>query len=516
MTPTVEPTREPAPPPPEEPEPSLDGYGVNAGHPVATAAGMEVLAAGGSAVDAAVAAALTVSVVEPFASGLGGGGSAVVVPAGEEPVAYDFREVVPGGGIPSGGAGVPGLAAGLGLLHAEHGRLPWADLVEPAVRAAEGTEVSGMLAAVIASPRGASTRGIDHMRPGGRPLAAGATLVQEDLAATLRTLAAEGPQSFVDGTLAASLAAAGVGVSTADLAEYRVQVSEDPPRGGFGDVEVVTVAPALPGVALIQTLQVAETAGLASEAPGSSGYLHALAASWTHALGQVEQVLGDPAFVDVPVEQLTDRAANAAAGATLGDTARTVARDATGGTETTHIAVVDADGTAVSMSNTLTNFWGSGQVVDGYVLNNQMVRFSVGASGSNVPEPGRRSVSWAVPTVVLDDQGRPVLVLGSPGGERIPMVLADVLARRLLHGASLQDAVSAPRAYADGRRLDLERLPEADVRSALAQRGYEVTGPVARESWLFGSVQALEVDWEAGTVTGARDERREAAVSTAP
>ncbi|MPZ87065.1 MAG: hypothetical protein GEU81_03125 [Nitriliruptorales bacterium] len=193
--PTPEPTPSPLPPdPPEDEEPeSVTAYGVSAGHSDAVDAGMGILADGGNAVDAAIATAYAVSVVEPFASGIGGGGAAIVAELGEDPVAYDYREVVPNSGqIPASETGIPGFVAGMEELHAAHGTGDLADLIAPAIAlAADGVATSGLVADQL---RSAAHRlpvgGLAHLYPGGGALSAGAPLVQEELAGTLEAIAA--------------------------------------------------------------------------------------------------------------------------------------------------------------------------------------------------------------------------------------------------------------------------------------------------------------------------------------
>ncbi|KGM13909.1 hypothetical protein N869_08170, partial [Cellulomonas bogoriensis 69B4 = DSM 16987] len=486
--------------------------------PAAVEVGADVLADGGTAVDAAVAVALAVSVVEPFASGIGGGGSAIVVPPGEDPRWYDYREVVPAGGIPSDDYGVPGMLAGLGRLHEDHGALPWERLVEPAVALArDGHPTSAMLAELLRAPLGEqATTGDEVFRPGGAPLAAGDPLVQPALARALEVVARQGPEAFYDGALAESLTAGAPGLDRDSLASYDLQVSRAP-SGQVGGHQVVSAAPALPGVALIQMLQIAEALGVGAVEPGSADYVHQLAAAWDQAAVTVETQLGDPDFVDVPVETIVDAEANRALAEALASGAAQTSSGALPEVgETTHVTIVDGEGLVVSMTNTLTNFWGSGRMVDGYFLNNQMVRFSVGAGGSNTPEPGRRSVSWGMPTVVLDDVGRPVLGIGSPGGIRIPAVLGDVLVRWLLHGQDLQEAVSAPRFSGLDGEIQFEELPGGGVSSELGARGWAVSGPVPANLYVFGSVQAVAVDWAEGTVEVAVDHRREADAVVVP
>lgn len=512
-------------------QPAFGDYGVAAGHPLAVDAGMEMLDSGGNAVDAAVAVAFSMAVIEPLTSGPGGGGAALVVPMPGStapgnppaPVAYDYREVVQSSGnISAGGTGIPGFVAGLALLHAEHGRLPWDRVLEPAIRQAEdGVPVSWFVAQELRTDAGvAATRDLPQFTSDdGEPLAEGDLLVQPELAQTLRDLAAD-PDTFYSGTLAEDLTDI-EGIDAQGLANYQVD-SREPPRGTVGDCELLTAAPALSGVALIQLLQVAEAGGLADTEPGSATYFDTLADSWLVAENSIETVLGDPNFVEVPVAELTDPEANAAlaesrsvgmAGPALPDdlvagglasAAPAAARPAPG--NTTHLSVVDANGLSVSMTNTITSFWGSGQEVGGFFINDHLVRFATGRTAANRPEAGRRPISFMAPAVLLDDQQRPVLVVGSPGGRRIPNIQAGVISRWALLDQDLQTAVDAPRAHLEGNLLRVEDLP-AETTEELTGLGYDVT-PVPLSWSLFGSVQALELDHGSRELIGAVDSRR--------
>ena len=512
-----------------EPEAAAFGdYGVAAGHPLAVDAGMAVLDDGGNAVDAAIATAFSMAVVEPLSSGPGGGGATLVVAAPgstapghpAEPVAYDYREVVQSSGeVPDSGTGVPGFVAGLELLHAEHGQLPWDQLLEPALtQAQDGVPVSWWVAQELRSDRGRAATGslAQFTTDDGTPLAEGDLLVQPELAATLGTLA-EDPQDFYRGDLADQLFDVD-GIDAEALAGYEVDV-RTPPRGAVGDYEVLAAAPALSGVALIQLLQVAEAAGLADADPGSAAALDILARSWLVADDSIETVLGDPNFTDVPVDELTDADRNARLadsqdvgeagppGPAHGSPAPGIPAGRPAAGNTTHLSVVDADGLAVSMTHTITNFWGSGQEVGGFFVNDHLIRFgSTGRTEANEPGPGRRPVSYMAPAVLLDDQQRPVLVLGSPGGKRIPDIEAAVISRWALHDQDLQDAVDAPRTHLVDGELRVEDLP-TETTEELTGRGYAVT-PVPLSWSLFGSVQALELDHKEGRLIGAVDGRR--------
>ncbi len=505
---------EPEPAPPEESAPALRAFGVSAGDADAVAAGMAVLEDGGNAVDAAVAAAFAVSVVEPFASGIGGGGAAIVAAPGTEPVAYDYREVVSQDGvIPATNIGIPGFVAGMGALLDDHGTRTLGEVLAPAVDLARhGTATSATVASQLRSAAYRLPVGqLPHLYPGGAPLDAGAPLVQEELADTLELLARDGVDAFYRGALANRLAVNVDGIDRASLEAYAVQRSR-PPAGRVGDLEVLGAAPPLPGATLIQMLQVAEALDIGAIEPGSADHIHTISMAWRLADQFVSWDLGDPAFIDVPLDELTDPERNTALAAEVppnGFLSVDPGQPRGGLTgNTTHLTVVDADGMMVSMTNTITNFWGSGRYEAGFFLNDQLRRFSIGRSAANRPEPGRRSVSWALPAMVLDDEGRPVLGIGSPGGRRIPNILTQVLVRWGFHDQSLSDAVAATRFHLEGTELFVEEIPPAPIADDLRGRGYSalsVPGP----PYYFGSVQALVVDHDSGEVTGARDTRRE-------
>ena len=501
------------PPPSESPEPQEDvlgAQGISAAHPLAVEAGERVLSEGGNAVDAAVAAAFAVSVVEPFASGVGGGGSALIAGTEGEPAYYDYREVVAQDGqIPDSGTGVPGFVAGMETMHEEHGTLDWAELLAPAEElAAEGFEVSEFLDQRMREDFGPdAVENLDHYSPGGEPLSAGDELVQEDLAETLSALR-EDPSSFYTGELADELAEA-EGIDAGSLASYEV-MSTEPVSGEFGDHEVVSAAPALPGAAVIQLLQVAESQGAGEAEPGAAEYIRAVSEAWELAEETALTELGDPFFVENPVDELTDPEVNAQLDGTqavpLGE------GDSGGSPNTTHITAVDKDGLMVSMTNTITDFWGAGEMIGGFFLNNQLTRFEAIDSPANQPEPGRRSVSWAAPSMVLDGEGRPILGIGTPGGPQIPNILATVLIQWGLQDAELEEALATPRFRFDSGDdlLEIEELPSGTEREALEDLGWELEE--SPPEWaVFGSVQALEVDYGTGEVAGADDPRREGA-----
>ncbi|MDZ5781903.1 gamma-glutamyltransferase family protein [Marinococcus luteus] len=486
-------------------------YGVSAGHPAAVEAGMEVLDNGGNAADAAVAAAYAVSVVEPFASGIGGGGSVLIQNQGEDPQAYDYREVVPEGGIPESDIGVPGFTAGMNELHAEHGTAEWEELLDPAVALADSSEVSGLLAEQLESGESRlPVSELSHFYPDGEPLEAGSTVEQEELADTLRTIRDNGSSALYEGEAGESLASQIEGIDTASLEAFEIS-QNDPSVGTYAGYDIIGAAPPLPGISVIQMLQMLEERDSMEAGRDSTDFIHDTAMSWRLASQFIETDYGDPNFVDVPVDELTDPEQNAELAAEIPDDSLISEEEAssyTGDPNTTHISVVDEDGTFVSMTNTLTNFWGSGEYADGYFLNNQMDRFEIGEGDVNEPEPGRRSVTWSSPMLVANEDG-PVLGIGSPGGERIPIMLTQVISDWVANDASLEEAVEAPRFHLDGDELIMEEPPSSEQREELLAIGYEdISDPPT--PLYFGSIQALALDQESGELSGARDPRREA------
>lgn len=525
-TPSPSPTPESTPAPsetesettPATPEASaeLSQQGVAAAHPDAADAGVEILESGGNAVDAAIATSFAISVVEPYASGIGGGGSTVLAGPGMEPVGYDYREMVAvDGSIPASGTGVPGMVDGMATLHEQYGSMEWAELLQPAIELAdEGFEVTELLAQRIVSDYGpASTAGLNHFHTGpDRPLQQGDTLVQQELADTLRTLAQDGPEAMYTGSIAEQLTQVD-GLDAETLANYETEDAQ-PVSGSFGDYEFVSAAPPLPGAAIVQQLQIAESLGAADAEPGSVEYIDHLSNAWQTANQSVSDHIGDPDFVDVPVDELTDAESNA----NIAEPAAAIEpEDDTGDRaeieagNTTHLTVVDSDGLTVSMTNTLTSFWGSSdsEYVGGFFLNDQLSRFEAIDTDSNQPEAGRKSVSWSAPSLVLDDEGRVVMGIGTPGGHQIPNILNSVLVPWGLQDASLQEAIDAPRHSLQDGVLALEGEPSQEVADLIGQRGWEAQ-VTTRADAVFGSVQALEIDYDDGSVTGAVDSRRDA------
>ncbi len=526
----------------------------------ATAAGVEMLRAGGNAVDAAVAVAFALGVTEPYHSGIGGGGFLLARLATGEVIALDMRESAPARAtaemfVQEGVAedasrlgalavATPGLAVGLEEALVRWGTKPLAEVMAPAIRLAEdGFPIGARHARMLAllremkfESRFPETTRI-QFPPAGEPLVPGWRLVQRDLARTLRVIAREGAVALQRGPIADAIAdevaRQGGVLGRDDLAGYRTRQRE-PVRGGYRGAEVISFPPpSSGGVALIEMLHVLDGFDLAARGAGSSASIHLVAEAMKLAFADRAALLGDADFVPVPVAELISPAYAARQRARLdrawwqrppwrwfsGEHVLDVvgpglpANDA----GTTHLSVTDAKGNAVAITQTVNLLFGSGITVPGtgIVLNDEMDDFSVApnrpnafglvdVNGRNAIAPGKRPLSSMTPTLVLRD-GKPWIVTGSPGGPRIITTVLLSLLGVIDFGMDVQEAVSAPRFHQQWlpNVLSVERAVPEDVRENLRRRGHVIE--VSPRDW--SSAQAIVIDPASGLHLGGSDPR---------
>lgn len=509
---------------------------VASAHALATAAGVEVLREGGNAVDAAVAVGFALAVVLPFAGNLGGGGFMLVHDGRSGRVhAFDFRETAPsaatrdmfvdarrevirGRSLHSHLAvGVPGTVAGFARVHQRFGRLPFARLLEPAIRhAREGFVIGPTLAMLLAADSGRlrrwpATREI--FLPRGVPPAVGERLLQGDLADSLQRIARDGPRAFYEGELAGriadEMARHGGLITRDDLRLYRA-VEREPVAGDYRGHRVVSMPPpSSGGVHLIQMLGLLETWPLASHGHNSAQTIHLLAEVMKRAYADRAEHLGDPDFVRVPVRGLLSPGylRTLAAGidplrATPADMIRPGRPQDHESDQTTHYSVADRDGNLVSTTYTLNLSFGSGIVAagTGILLNNEMDDFSIkagvpnafGLTGgdANAVGPMKRPLSSMTPTIVLKG-GRPWLATGSPGGSRIITTVLQTIVNMIDFGMNAAEAGLAARVHHQWQPDDLrvERGISADTLALLRARGHSIS-----ERPAMGSTQTIVID----------------------
>jgi gamma-glutamyltranspeptidase / glutathione hydrolase len=497
---------------------------VVAANPLAAQAGLAILRRGGSAIDAAIATQMVLNLVEPQSSGIGGGAFLLVWDAkAAELASYDGRETAPlaatpnlfigedGDPIPFPVAaasalsvGTPGVLAALRLAHAASGKLPWADLFQPAIElAANGFPVSPRLHQMLADAGpdsfGPSARAY-FFDPDGRPWPVGHVLANPALAETFTIIAAEGTEPFYLGGIAQSIVEAvqndprGPGLlSRKDLAAYRAKQRE-PVCVHYRLYQVCGPGPpSSGGIAVGQTLVLLEPFDLPGE-PLSANAVHQIVEAQKLAFADRGYYVADSDFIDVPVAGLINRDyLNARRFLIKGEAARNVfpgtppqaqrhGRDATqerGGTS--HISIVDAEGNAVSMTTSIERAFGARLMTRGFLLNNQLTDFSFlpedssGRPLANRVEPGKRPRSSMNPTIVFDDVGAPAFVVGSPGGPAIIPFVVKALIAAIDWRLDPQAAVSLPNFGTVGTSLLLEpgQIPEAFA-EAMAERGHKI------------------------------------------
>jgi gamma-glutamyltranspeptidase / glutathione hydrolase len=495
--------------------------------PIASRVGSEIMRRGGNAVDAAVATEFALAVVYPEAGNIGGGGFVVIHMADGRNAALDYRETAPLAATrdmyvgPDGkvtdrsligplASGVPGSVAGLTAALARYGTMPLSTVMQPAIRLAEhGFVIDTAMAKTFADYAHtlAQFGGAGRFVPRGQPLRAGDTLKQPALAKTLRAIARQGRAAFYEGPIAEAwtgeLARMGGIITMEDLRRYQ-PVWRTPIRSTYRGNTLLTMPPASSGgVTMTETLNILE--GFDSLPPfGSTGWAHILGSAFQRAFVDRNAKLGDPAFVNVPINELTDKQYAARLRATIGSRATpTTSLKAFGeGTHTTHVSIADARGNAVAVTTTLNELFGSSVylVSAGFFLNDEMDDFAAQPGTpnmyglvqgeANAIAPGKRMLSAMSPTIVLDPQGKLLLVAGSRGGPRSITSTTQVILNVLDYRMSLADAMSAPRlhhqALPDTLRVEARGLAPA-VNDSLQALGYStyVGGTVGRVNALM-------------------------------
>jgi gamma-glutamyltranspeptidase/glutathione hydrolase len=534
-------------------------------HHDASDAGVEVLKAGGNAVDAAVAVGFALAVVYPQAGNLGGGGFMLVRMKTGEAHFLDYRERAPaaatagmfldahGNLVPGASTegykaiGVPGTVAGLVYAEKTYGRLTLAQVMAPAIRlASEGTILSDEEARNLAAAKNIARfpesrrifqRDGNYLKPGDR-------FAQPELARTLKRIAAD-PASFYKGPMAAELAASmqtgGGLITTADLAAYQVK-DRAPLVGSYRGCQVLTAPPpSAGGIVLLEILNILSGYDLGKMGDRTPQQVHLITEVFRRAYKDRADYLGDPDFVSMPLAQMTSPAYAAAwrksiqpiapsPSATLTRpasfvppppaAARTTAHESS---QTTHFSIVDAEGNAVASTTTLNGLFGSGVTAGslGFLLNNEMDDFTAKPGTPNMYgliqgpansiAPGKRPLSNMTPTIVLKD-GKELLVLGSPGGPTIITTVANDIISILDNGLNVQQAADAPRFHHQYLPdvLQVEKAFPLPVLDALKASGYAVSRineADEKNPGVWGDSEMIYRDPSSGTLMGGQDQR---------
>jgi gamma-glutamyltranspeptidase/glutathione hydrolase len=478
-------------------------------HPLASAAGAEMLAEGGNAIDAAVASLFALTVVEPMMVGVIGGGLMHVRRADGTHVVIDGMSTAPGAAHPDMykplsedpavfdvvgrqnsigpmSVAVPGNLLAWSRALQQFGRLPLADVIAPAIRyAACGVVVSPYLANAIeqVAPDLVADAVLGRLLvPEGTPLRAGTRLVQGDCAETLRIIGREGPGALHGGAIGRHLSdhTTGLGgvLSLRDLAEYRV-IEREALQGTYRGFRIVgPPPPCSAGVHIVQMLNILEDFDLGAFGFGSPQTLHLLAEVMKIAFADRAAATADPAYVDVPVERLTSRSYAEQRRSRI-DLHRAQTWPAAVAPalspNTTHVTIADDEGNVVAATHTINNLFGARFAVPGLGLipNNYMNNFDPRPGRALSIAAGKRITTSQAPMMVLRD-GKVMWALGLPGGLRIFASAMQAIINLIDHGMNLQEAVEAPRVWTQGAELEVEAAIPPSVRGALEQLGHRV------------------------------------------
>ena len=528
---------------------------IAAANPHAAEAGLAMMRAGGTAVDAAIATQMVLGLVEPESSGIGGGAFMLVYdPKTKQTTSFDGREMAPasatpamfldangqprnkGEAIPGGlSVGIPGVVKMLWLAHEKYGKLPWAKLFEPAIKLAEdGFPVGPKLARTIKGfARGADMPDIKahFYHADGTPLAEGEIYKDPEYAATLRKIAKEGPDGFYKGEIAQAIVDAvhnaprnQGGMTLADLANYQPQERE-PVCGDYREYHLCSMGPpSSGGIAVLQILGMLQRFSPDQLTPNTVSGAHLFAEASRLAYADRAQYLGDPAFVDVPVKGLLDKAYIASRAALI-DPAHDMGTAAAGNPPqkhaelapqvspvlhgTSHMTIVDDSGEVVAMTTSVESVFGANVMVKGFMLNNTLTDFSFqpirdGKPVANAPAPGKLPLSAMSPTIVFDKKGNFLVSVGSPGGPAIIDYVAQILIGILDAHMSPKDALAMPHELNMNGPTLLEQSPSsAALAFQLTAMGHDVRVPQVEGSGLHGIEKTKD-----GYI-GAADPRRD-------
>ena len=514
----------------------------------ATKAGYEILKKGGNAVDASVAVGFALAVTLPRAGNLGGGGFVLIYDKEKDDVtSIDYRSAAPKSAtsdlfiqddsvVRFGHLvnAVPGSVAGLLKAHQDHGTMPLADLLMPAIRLArDGFEVTHDLNYVLEwgkeSMLSNEASNNKFYNANKDPIEIKSTFKQPSLAKSLFMISKKGADVFYRGEIAKwiseeSLANGGL-ITLEDMASYEAKYRE-PIETSYRGYKIISMAPAASGgLVLLQTLNILENFDLKDSGHNSAKTIHILSEAMQRAYADRAEYHGDPDFYDVPIKQILSKQYSKDLSDQISGMRTPDGQIYEGdlkkydeSPDTTHFSIIDSKGNAVSNTYTLGSSFGSGVTIKkgGFLMNNQMRNFShfygrddmqYGTSEANKLEPGKRMISTQTPTLVFDPKGDLFMILGSPGGGRIPNIITQVISNVIDHEMSFTEAMIAPRINQrlEGN-LQLETGFSPDTISLLIDRGHKV-----ESSNTMGSVQAIFLDQ--GNIFGVADTRRPGALA---
>lgn len=519
---------------------------VAAADPLASKAGVEILKKGGNAFDAAVATSFMLGVVEPQASGLGGGGFAILYVA-KEKKAYvvDFRESAPAAAKPSffkldekgeipeanfllgwSAVAVPGQMRGMEMINQKFGTMKWADLIQPAIDQGEkGIIVNDTLAKIAVEDFAHMDKSVTKaffektFIKNGLPISKGEKVINKEYVESLKKIAKGGADVFYKGEIADQIASAFAKngkswITKQDLANYKAILREPLQTTYRGYTIDVLPPPSSGGLTVAEMLNILEGYDIAKMKAGSTDYIHTFIEAQKLAFADRNQYMGDPAFVKVPTKGLLDKKYAELLRKQIDPKKATSEKVKYGDpipyerASTTSFSVIDKDGNMITITHTINDFFGACVVPEGtgIMLNNEMDDFSTALGKSNSMEPGKRPLSSMSPVIVHKD-GKPVLTMGTPGGPRIISAIANNLVNIFDFGMDIQPAIDAGRFHnPNAKETHIEKVFTAETMKALTDMGHTFKQHEANDLY-FGGVQGVMYGKD-GKLHGGADPRR--------
>lgn len=484
------------------------GYGVSSSNELAVEVGMKVLEDGGNAVDAAAAISYVLGVVEPYGSGIGGGGCMLVyLPDSKEYKFYNYRETAP---ISSDTMvttiGVPGFVKGIETVQSEHGKLEMSDLLQPAIDLAkDGFEMNQNLYNRLSVYKGYSnlSQMTQFFETNGEPKAVGKDIVQPELAETLTAIQKNGSDAFYTGEVAQKLIQEG-NLTAKDLSSYEIE-EQEPIVGEFNGYDVVTAPAPFSGVTLLQILNMIEYVDLPSYDEDPVKYIEEMTKICNIAYTSRQANISDPNFNDEEKDYeklITDKYAKY-----LYKKNEVKDIEDMESEDTTAFVVTDSSGMIVSCTNTLGDFFGSQISVGGFFLNDASIHFNENDYSINKYEPGKRSRTFIAPAIITKGDEF-MMGISTPGGNVIPQALAQVINWNLREGVALQKAVDKPRfVFRNSKEVYYEEEIPDNIREEIAADGNTYSLIYYDSNIMYGSIQAITKDKDLG-ISGVADERR--------
>ena len=482
----------------------LEGYGVSSSNPLAVKVGMDVLENGGNAADAAVAISYVLGVVEPYGSGIGGGGAMLVYSPEEDDFKFfNYRETAPiSSSTQISGIGVPGFVQGMEDVNNTYGTKDMKELIQPAIDYAEnGFEMDTNLYNRLDVFKGYSDMNslTAFYDENGEPKREGTTIVQPELASTLKTIQEGGADAFYNGVIAQQLTLGNL-LKPEDLSTYKTEILE-PITGEFDGYEVITAPAPFSGATLLQILKMAEYVDVQKFASNETDYLEKMSQIVNIAYTDRMANIADPNFEDVDSQKFVtdDYVKKLYEKKYVEDITEDESED------TTAFVVTDKNGMVVSCTNTLGDFFGSQVTVGGFFLNDSVGHFNEKSYSINAYAPGKRSRTFIAPTIIRKGEDF-IMGIGSPGGNVIPQAISEVLLNYFKFDESISTSIDEPRTvFRNNTEILTERQLSDDVINEMTSKGYSVS--YYDSNVFYGSIQTIIKDKSEG-ITGGADYRR--------